>query len=447
MTGLVIAGSLTVYAGYRDALAIDTEEINTDAWGERPDQIEGIHNILLLGGDEESEGKRPDVLVLVNINVDQDSVTMVNIPRDMMVDIPRCDAVDEYPGWAGGIDQVNHAAAYGGLDCLGHTVETVTDIHLDHMVTVDFSGFEDIVNTLGGVELCIPEPIDDVKAHLELDAGMQTLSGEEALGLARSRNSTEFRNDMGRIESQQRLIGAILRKVTSDGTLSSPTTVYEFLRSVTDSLSADDGLTTDRMAELAIAMREVDLDRVNMVMVPVEKSRFNEDKVDPRLPEAAELFAAVAAGEALPDEGVEEGDEENGQAEAPAVEPGDVSVRVLNGVGETGLASAVEALLANDYGFDVTGIGEPGERDPDLTTIYHSPEREAHAQVLASYLVNSQLEEVADFGDELELVMKPQDWEGLTDGRETAGADEADGGDDVLEELGATSAVEDTVDC
>lgn len=457
MTGLVIAGSLTAYAGYQDALAIDTEEINTEAWGDRPDQMEGIHNILLLGGDEESEGRRPDVLVIVNINVDRGSVTMVNLPRDLIVDIPRCDPVEDYPGWSGGIDQINHAAAYGGLDCLGNTVETATDIHLDHMVMVDFAGFEGIVNTLGGVELCVPEPIDDPKAHLRLDAGLQTLDGEQALGLARSRDSTEFGNDMGRIESQQRLIGAMVRKVTSDGTLSSPTAVYEFLSSVTDSLSVDDGFTTDRMADLVIAMREVDLERITMVMVPVDDSLTHEDKLDPRMPDAAELFAAVAAGEVLPDEEEEEegGDGENGdgeESEEAAVEPGDVSVRLLNGVGETGLASVVEGLLVDDHGFDVTEIGDPGERDPSATTIYHGPERRPHAEVLASYLVNSQLEEVADFGEELELVMGPQDWRGLTsegaapDGSDTT--DEASGDEGgVLDGLESTSAVQDTADC
>lgn len=456
MTGLVIAGSLTAYAGYRDALAIDTEEIDTDAWGDRPEQMDGIHNILLLGGDDESGGRRPDVLVIVNINVDQGSVTMVNLPRDLIVDIPRCDPVEDYPGWSGGIDQINHAAAYGGLDCLGNTVETVTDIRLDHLVMVDFAGFEGIVDTLGGVELCIPEPIDDPKARLRLDAGPQTLNGEQALGLARSRDSTEFGNDMGRIESQQRLIGAIVRKVTSDGTLSSPTAIYDFLRSVTDSLSVDDGFTTDRMADLAIAMREVDLNRITMVMVPVDESRTHEEKLDPRMPDAAELFAAVAAGEVLPDENSEEssGDGENGdgeESEEPALEPGDVSVRVLNGVGETGLASAVEELLVNDYGFDVTDVGDPGERDPGDTTIYHGAEHRAHAELLASYLVNSQLEEVADFGGELELVMGPQDWRGLTsEGAAPEAPDSAETSQDeggVLDGLEATTAVEDSADC
>ncbi len=438
-TGLLIAASLTVYAGYRDALGIDTEEINTDAWGDRPAQVEGVHNILLLGVDTESEGKRPDALIIVNINVDENAVTMVNLPRDLIVDIPPCEPVDGSSGWSGGRDQINHAATYGGMDCLGKTVESTSGVHLDHMVQVDFAGFESIVDTVGGVEMCIPEPVDDPKAHLTLDAGTQTLDGEQALGLARSRDSTEFKDDMGRIQSQQRLMGALMREVTSGEFLASPTSVYSFLDSVTDSLTIDDGLTVDKMAELVIAMREVDLSRMNMVMVPVVDSRTHGGKVDPAEPDAGELFAAVAAGDVLPEEGGD--DEGSAGSEESGVEPGDVSVRLLNNTGIDGLARQVEPILAGEHGFDVTETGNPGERLPEATTVYHGPDRRAHAEELASVLAVAQLEEVPDLGEEVELVMG-QDWAGIS------GDDAEDGGEgDPLAGLGATSAAEDSVSC
>ncbi|WP_159941332.1 MULTISPECIES: LCP family protein [unclassified Nocardiopsis] len=445
VTGLLIAASLAVYAGYRDALSIDTEEVNTDAWGDRPVQVEGIHNILLLGVDTESEGNRPDVLVIVNVDVDRGAVTMVNLPRDLIVDIPRCDPVGDSSGWRGGFDQINHSMMYGGLDCLGNTVESTTDIHLDHMVMVDFAGFENIVDTVGGVELCIPEPLDDPKAHLQLEAGVQTLDGEQALGLARSRDSTEYGNDMGRIQSQQRLIGALLREVTSGKVLASPATLYDFLGSVTDSMVTDDGLSVDKMAELAIAMRQVDLSRMNMVMAPVTESRFNAQKLDLQQPEAGELFAAVAAGEVLPGDGeAEEGEGGGASAGEEPVEPADVSVRVLNGTGRNGLAAAVGQILVNDHGFVVTGTGNPGERRPADTTVYHGPGQRPHAEELASVLAAAQLEEVPGLGGELELVMG-QDWEGVPGGDGRSG--ESGGEQDPLAALGATSAAEDTVPC
>ncbi|GAA0996329.1 MULTISPECIES: LCP family protein [Nocardiopsis] len=449
VTGVLIATSLTAYAGYRDALSIATEEINTDAWGDRPSQVDGIHNILLLGTDEragedasynELNGIRPDVLVVVSIDVDRGGVTMVNMPRDLIIEMPDCAPNGEAPGvTAGTVDQLNHAMTYGGMDCQGNTVETLTGIHLDHMVMVDFAGFQNIVDSVGGIEMCVPEPIDDPKAHLRLDAGMQTLNGEQALGLARSRDSTEQGSDLNRIENQQRMIGAILREVTGGDILSSPTTLYDFIGSVTDSMVTDDGLTTDKMAELAIAMRQVDLGRMNMVTVPVVDAPSDPNKVAFQQPAADELFASVASGEVLEEEEEEAAPEEEAEEEAP-VEPGDVSVRVLNGTGVDGLGSQVEQRLL-EGGFVVTGTGNPGARQPTATTVYHGPGQAAHAEELASVLSAAQIEEVPDLGTELELVMGADDWGPITFGGDGGG------GSGALAELEGTSAADDTVSC
>jgi LCP family protein required for cell wall assembly len=450
MTGLIIAASLTVYAGYRDALSIQTEEVNPDAWGDRPAQAEGIHNILLLGTDERAgdnaeynvlNGIRPDVLVVVSIDVDKGGVTMVNLPRDLLIPLPECPPTEGTDGVAAGtVDQLNHAMTYGGMDCQGNTVETMTDIHLDHMVMIDFAGFQDIVNSIGGVEMCIPTAIDDPKAHLTLDAGVQTLNGEQALGLARSRASTEQGSDLNRIENQQRMMGAILREVTGGDIMSSPTTLYDFIGSVTDSMVTDDGLTVDKMTELAIAMREVDLGRMNMVTVPVIDAPSNKNKVALNEGPAQELFAAVASGDVLPEE---ESEDKGGESETPegsVVEPGDVSVRVFNGTAQNGLAEVVQGLL-EEQGFIVTDIGNPGPRNPQQSTIYHGPGQEAAAQTLAAALDTVRTEEVPDFGEELELVMVESDWDGL------AGEGSASAGDGALADLSTTSAAEDTVSC
>ncbi|WP_197285664.1 LCP family protein [Nocardiopsis sp. NRRL B-16309] len=453
-TGLLIAASLTAYGMYNDALSIDTEEVDPDGWGDRPPEVEGLHNILLLGTDEragdeagfsEENGVRPDVLVIVSIDADNGGVTMVNLPRDLIVELPACDAVGDYPGSAGGSDQLNHAMFYGGMDCQGNAVETVTGVHLEHIVAVDFAGFEEIVDTIGGVEMCVPEPVDDPKADLTLEAGEQRLSGEQALGLARSRASTEFGSDLNRIENQQRLMGAIMREVTSGDLLSSPTTLYGFIDAVTDSLVTDDDLNVDRMRELAIAVREVDLEQMNMVTVPVLEHPADENKLTFDDPAARELFAAVAAGEVLAEEEAEESEEE---AEEP-VEPSDVSVRILNGTVTDGLAAQVEPLLAQE-GFTVTGTGNPQARVPEATTVYHGPGQEAEAELLASALTSATTEEVPDLeGDALELVMAQADWGpviGLGGGSDGAdGTGDGDGG--ALDGLDTSTAAEDEVTC
>ncbi|GAB2495176.1 hypothetical protein GCM10026982_20600 [Nocardiopsis aegyptia] len=456
-TGLLIAACLTAYGMYSDALSIDTEAVDPDGWGDRPDQVEGLHNILLLGTDEragdnaefsEEHGIRPDVLVIVSIDADNGGVTMVNLPRDLIVELPACDAVGDYPGWAGGADQLNHAMFYGGMDCQGNAVETITGVHLEHIVAVDFAGFADIVNTIGGVEMCVPEPINDPKAHLELEAGEQRLNGEQALGLARSRASTEFGSDLNRIENQQRLMGAIMREVTSGDILSSPTTLYSFIDAVTDSLVTDDDLTVDKMRELAVAVREVDLEQMTMVTVPVVEHPADANKLAFEEPAAQELLAAVAAGEVQAEEEDTGGDAEAEEdAEAP-VDPSDVSVRILNGTAVNGLAADVEPLLVQE-GFTVTGRGNPETRVPETTTVYHGPGQEAEAELLASALTSATTEEVPDLeGEALELVMIQADWGpvvGLGGGSDGGGEGTGDGG--ALDGLDTSTAAEDEVTC
>lgn len=454
LTGVVIAASLVGYAGYRDALAVQTEDINTDAWGDRPAQVDGIHNILLLATDERAgedaeysvaNGIRPDVLVLVNIDVDKGGVTMVNMPRDLMVTMPGCDPVEDKPGiTAGTVDQLNHAMFYGGMDCQGKTIENITGVHLEHMVLVDFAGFQAIVDSIGGIDMCIPEPLQDPKAKLDLPAGEQTLDGTQALALARSRDTTENGSDLDRIKRQQQMIGAILRKVTTGEVMTSPATLYDFFGSVTDSMTTDSEFSVDEMAELAIAMRGVDLGRMNMVTVPVED--YNDAKVQLMEPQASELFAAVAAGEATRPEEEEKPEEAAEEAPEESVSPSDVSVYIVNNQGTQGLAGQVEPLLTG-LGFTVTGSGNPTTRAPQQTTVYHAPGEQAQAQAVADALVSgAQIEEAADLSGSVELVMGT-DWQGVAlEGSEGGGESGGESADDPLAGLSGTSA-DQAVDC
>lgn len=451
-TGVVIAGSLVAYARVGDALSFDTEAIEPDAWGDRPASVEGIHNILVLGTDEragddasynDENGIRPDVLMIASIDVDNGGATMVNLPRDLVVDLPACEGNgDEYEGSQGGQDQLNHAMRYGGLDCQGNAVENVTGVHLDHMVSIDFAGFENMVDSVGGVEMCVPEPVDDPNAQLQLEAGEQRLDGAEALGLARSRDSTDHGSDLGRIENQQRLVGAILREVRSGDILTSPGTLRDFLDSVTDSMVTDQGFTLDTMMELAVAMREVDLENMHMVTAPVEDHPADPNKVVFQEPAAQDLLGALAAGEALPGsdgsgDGGEGGSDSEGGGDA---EPNDVSLRVLNNTGQDGLATEVETLL-NAEGFTITGTGNPQERAPDATTVYHGPGQEAEAELVASALTTAATEEVPELEGDLELVMGGADWGPVV------GLDGGGSGDSDLDDLGGTTAATDEAVC
>ncbi|WP_017546705.1 LCP family protein, partial [Nocardiopsis prasina] len=233
VTALAIIASLGSYGWYQGLIGnITTAQVDTDEW-DRPTNVEGVLNILVIGSDVRSgenadygaaEGERPDTMLIASINVDNGAATLVNLPRDLMVDLPGCEAAEGYEGMQPQQGMINSAMTFGGVGCQWNAVEQVTGVHLDHFLMMDFVGFKDMVDAIGGVEMCIPEPIDDPKAHLVLDAGLQNLDGEDSLGFVRSRYSQGDGSDLSRIDRQQEFMGAMLREVLSSEVMTSPVT-------------------------------------------------------------------------------------------------------------------------------------------------------------------------------------------------------------------------------
>ncbi|WP_017588915.1 LCP family protein [Nocardiopsis ganjiahuensis] len=421
VTALVIIASLGGYGWYQGLVGnITTAQVDTDEW-DRPTSVEGVMNLLIIGSDVrsgenaeygEAEGERPDTMLIASVNVDSGAATLVNLPRDLMVDLPGCEAVEGYEGMSPHQGMINSAMTFGGVGCQWNAVEQVTGVHLDHFVVMDFTGFKDMVDAIGGVEMCIPEPVDDPKAHLVLDAGLQTLDGEDSLGFVRSRYSQGDGSDLSRIDRQQEFMGAMLREVLSSEVMTNPVTITNFLGAVTDSITTDDALTIDTMADIAISMREVDLDRVQFVTVPNGAHAEDGNRLALSQPAASELFEAINSGADLFGEGSE--DDSEGEPEGVGATPSDISVEVVNNTGVEGLALEIQAVLV-DEDYVVTGTGNPELRAPELTTVYHGPGDEAAAELLAGELSNAQTEEVEGLEQTLELVAGT-DWAGFDDG-------------------------------
>ncbi|MFV2196122.1 LCP family protein [Nocardiopsis sp. LOL_012] len=436
VTAVSIVISLGGYGWYQGIVGnITTTQVDTDAW-DRPVDVEGVINLLVLGSDVRSgenaaygdaEGERPDVMLIASVNVDSGSATLVNLPRDLVVDLPACEAVEGYEGMAAQAAQLNSAMNFGGVGCQWKAIEQISGVHLDHFVMMDFGGFKDMVDAVGGVEMCIPQPVDDPKAHLTLDAGLQTLDGEESLGFVRSRYGQGDGSDLSRIERQQEFMGALLRQVLSSEVMTSPAAITGFLSAVTDSITTDEGLTVDTMTDLAISMREVDLGAVQFLTVPNTPHPANPNRLALSEPAASELFGAISSGADLAggDGDGPEGDDSVGDAPDPST----VTVDVRNNTGTTGLAGQVQLQLQAE-GFQVPSTGNPEVRFPDVTTVYYGPGDEAAAELLAGGLADAVTEEVPEgLPYTLELVIGP-DW---TD----------PGGDSSLtEELGAITAEE-----
>ncbi|AFR06468.1 LCP family protein [Nocardiopsis alba] len=440
-TALTIIAGLGGYGWYQGLIGnITTTRVDTDEW-DRPTSVEGVMNLLVIGSDVRSgenadygvaEGERPDTMLIVSVNVDNGAATLVNLPRDLMVDMPACEPSEGYEGMSPHQGMINSAMTVGGVGCQWKVVEQVTGVHLDHFIMMDFVGFKDMVDAIGGVEMCIPEPVDDPKAHLTLEAGLQKLDGEDSLGFVRSRYAQGDGSDLSRIDRQQEFMGAMLREVLSSEVMTNPVTITNFLGAVTDSITTDDELTVETMTDIAISMREVDLGKVQFVTVPNGAHPDDENRIMMSQPQASELFEAINAGVDLSG-GDDAGSSDKETDESP-VAPEEVSVEILNNTGIDGLALEIQAVLAQE-GYVVTGTGNPELRVPDATTVYYGPDDKAAAELLAGTLENAQIEEAEGLEQTLELVAGA-DWNGFV-GDSSAETDLS-----ITDDLGGVTAEE-----
>ncbi|MEU3184264.1 LCP family protein [Streptomyces sp. NPDC006923] len=259
-------------------------------------------NILLLGSDTRSgkgNGKygqddggsqRSDTTILLHLAADRQSATAVSIPRDLMVDIPSCRKPD---GTRTGerYAQFNWAFEFGGAACTIRTIEKLTGIRVDHHMVIDFSGFKDVVDAVDGVQVCLKEPVDDKQAQLKLPAGTPTLNGEQALGFVRARHDIGDGSDTQRMERQQRFLGALFKKVQSNGVLLNPTRLYPVLDAATKALTTDPGLNSlQDLYDLARSMQSVPTEKVQFLTAPREPYSADPNRDQLQQPDAGNLF-------------------------------------------------------------------------------------------------------------------------------------------------------------
>ncbi len=307
MVLLVLAGTATGWWLYNKLDGNITEDTSAAAElrryeRERPAHLAtGAQNILLIGSDSRSgrnnagygrdKGtQRSDTTILLHLPQDRRSATAVSIPRDLMTDIPVCTQPDG-SRTAEQFAQFNWAFEWGGAACTIRTVEKLTGIRIDHHMVIDFDGFKKMVDAIGGVEVCLKEPVNDVEAKLRLAAGLQTLQGEKALGFVRARHSLGNGSDTERMGRQQQFLGSLVKKVQSNGVLLNPTRLYPLLDAATSSVTTDPGLASLRgLYELVRGMRDIPTDQVKFLTVPRRPYAPNPNRDELVEPGAERLF-------------------------------------------------------------------------------------------------------------------------------------------------------------
>ncbi|ADU31877.1 LCP family protein [Evansella cellulosilytica] len=213
---LLLTGSVAAYMIIQAANAVSSAQTDLER-GDRSDFRENIVqpgsdpiSVLFLGLDSRDGDLRgrTDAMVLATFNPEDKSIKILNIPRDSRVEIVG----------RPGLDKINHAHAFGGLDMTIDTVENLLDIPVDYFVSLNFDAFMKVIDELGGVEVDVPftftEKDNQTYGTITLHEGVQTLNGEEALAYVRMRKS-DPRGDLGRGDRQKEVIEAIIKKTAS----------------------------------------------------------------------------------------------------------------------------------------------------------------------------------------------------------------------------------------
>lgn len=380
----------------------------SDDLGIRPTVTEGPLNILLIGSDDtEGEavpgaslgsGARSDTTLIAHVSADREHVTVVSVPRDSMVPAaPGCEASTPKDQWV--VQQWNSLFSIGGPACLITTIEGNTGLFVNHFAVIDFRGFEDMVDALGGVPICTAEAIDDPKAKLNLPAGRHVLDGAQALGYVRTRKTLGDGSDLGRIERQQGFMSSVVQEATRTSLLARPDKLFGFLDAATRSLTTDEDFDLGTMKGLASSIKDIGVGNIQFVTVPTQDYPADPNRVE-WAPSADVLWRTLL------DDGVVN---ENGTAAASpsaeplTVSPTVVSVDVVNATGVQGLSSQVAAAL-EAQGFAEVTTSSSADR-PNGVVVEHGPGGKEAARTVAAAFEGASLRESAEVATGVRVVL------------------------------------------
>ncbi|WP_370259063.1 LCP family protein [Streptomyces sp. V4I8] len=252
---------------------------------DRPEAGEGT-NYLIVGSDSRegmsaeekknlhtgsAEGKRTDSMMILHTG--SNGPTLISLPRDSDVEIPTfvgSESGKTYQG-TGRHVKLNAAYAEDGPELLVRTVEYNTGLHIDHYVEIGFAGFANIVDSVGGVEIDIPQDIKDSKSGADFKKGKQTLNGEEALAFVRTRYALAG-SDLDRTKNQQKFLSALANQVATPGTILNPFKLYPTMGAGLDSLIVDKDMGLFDLADMFWSMKGVSGGEGKSMNMPISGS-------------------------------------------------------------------------------------------------------------------------------------------------------------------------------
>ena len=407
-------------------------------------------NILLIGSDSRADGNgnasnsdgqensaQSDTLMIAHLSADRQHVTVLSIPRDTKVPAPTCNNWDYttgkvlpsiFPVSDGDRWKITNAYAVGGPKCTVAAVQKLSGIRIDRMIGIDFNGFKNMVDAVGGITINICRPIIDRVLNIVVPtAGLQTIVGDEALNLVRARDVIgDNLSDLARIHRQQLVLSALLRQVSSAETLLNPNKLNAFLKAFTSN-TFNQNVDLNDLVELATSLGDLNPNQVTFYTMPTVTDTQDPDALMPDSEKAAAVFAAIRNDQNLPGQttaaatpkapATKASTSKASPSKAPtssslpadlvlSVAPSAVALQVYNVTGTAGVGSDLESKL-NALGFKVADddVVRPDNQTQTGITVQYSDGNRAAALTVAAAVPGATLEPTAGLGSKIRLMV------------------------------------------
>ncbi|KUO16700.1 LCP family protein [Streptomyces dysideae] len=311
---VVLGGTGAGYLYFKLNGNIKSVNIDQALGTDRPEKADnGSENILVLGSDTRSGSNkalgggaddgsaRSDTAMVVHVYEGHKKASVVSIPRDTLIDRPECTDTDGDTHDAASGVMFNSAYTTGGAACAVKTVESLSGIRMDHYLEVDFSGFQKLIDELGGVQVTTTKDISDPDSHLDLKAGTHQLDGEQALGLVRTRHGVGDGSDLGRIQLQQAFIKALLNQAKDIDLFGNPKKLYDVASTATKAVTTDSDLgSVNSLMSFASGLKGISAKNMTMVTMPVQYDPADPNRVMVAEAKAKQVWEALKADKAIP---------------------------------------------------------------------------------------------------------------------------------------------------
>ncbi|MFJ4484968.1 LCP family protein [Streptomyces longwoodensis] len=352
-----------------------------------------------LGGARDTFGGPPlaDVQMLLHVSADRSNMSVVSIPRDTLLSLPKCTDPDDgkvYPATRGRM-MANESLGRGGPGCTVATWEKLTGIHIDHFMMIDFSGVVSMADAIGGVPVCVDA---NVYSHtsagkgsgLKLPKGTTAVQGEQALQWLRTRYGFEDDTDLARAKAQHMYMNSMVRELRASAKLTSPNKLRKLAEAATRAITVDNGLDSiKKMYDLADELQRVPTERITMTTMP---NRYVGSRVEPT-EDAETLFRMVRDDVAL--DGKDKAKPAATASATPtatADAPAAIAVQVLNGTATDtqaavrGRAGTIADVLTGKGFTRAVADHTAATAEPTTVVRYPSADLQADAQVVARAL-------------------------------------------------------------